>query len=125
MIKKVILLCFLAYALMVFVQCKEKTKTSLSENKEAIMEKKQKNLVGGWKSIEVTDTVKELADYVITANNIKTPINKVFNAASQVVSGKNYRFEILLENGEVWKAQVYLNIKKERSITSFKQINNI
>jgi len=124
MIKKVIPFCFLAFTLMVFVQCKEKTKTSLSENKETIMEKKQKNLVGGWKSIEVTDTVKELADYVITANNIKTPINKVFNAASQVVSGKNYRFEILLENGEVWKAQVYLNIKKERSITSFKQINN-
>ena len=124
MIKKVILLCFLACALMVFVQCKEKTKTSLPENKETIMEKKQKNLVGGWKSIEVTDTVKELADYVITANNIKTPINKVFNAASQVVSGKNYRFEILLENGEVWEAQVYLNTKKERSITLFKQINN-
>ena len=124
MIKKVIPFCFLACALMVFIQCKEKIKTSLPENKETIMEKKQKNLVGGWKSIEVTDTVKELADYVITTNNIKSPINKVFNTASQVVSGKNYRFEILLENGEVWKAQVYLNIKKERSITSFKQINN-
>ena len=124
MIKKVILLLFIAVALMVFVQCKEKTKTSLTEHKETIMDRKQKNLVGGWKSIEVTDTVKELADYVISENNIKSPINKVFNAASQVVSGKNYKFEILLENGEVWKAQVYLNIKKERSITSFKQINN-
>ena len=124
MIKKIILLFFIAVALMVFVQCKEKTKTSLPEHKVTIMDKKQKNLIGGWKSIEVTDTVKELADYVITTNNIKTPINKVFNAASQVVSGKNYRFEILLENGEVWEAQVYLNTKKERSITLFKQINN-
>ncbi|ARV10576.1 hypothetical protein BTO05_13375 [Winogradskyella sp. PC-19] len=124
MIKKVILLLFIAVALMVFVQCKEKTKTSLPKHKETIMDRKQKNLVGGWKSIEVTDTVKELADYVISENNIKSPINKVFNAASQVVSGKNYKFEILLENGEVWKAQVYLNIKKERSITSFKLINN-
>jgi hypothetical protein len=125
MIKKVIPIFVFAIALIVFGQCKEKTKTSSPEYKETIMDKKQKNLVGGWKSIEVTDTVKELADYVISENNIKSPINKVFNAASQVVSGKNYRFEILLENGEVWKAQVYLNIKKERSITSFKQINNI
>jgi len=123
MIKKVIPFCFLAFTLMVFIQCKEKTKTSSPEYKETIMDKKQKNLVGGWKSIEVTDTVKELADYVISENNIKSPINEVFNAASQVVSGKNYRFQILLENDELWEAQVYVNIHKEHSITAFKQIN--
>jgi len=123
MIKKVIPFCFLAFTLMVFIQCKEKTKTSSPEYKETIMDKKQKNLVGGWKSIEVTDTVKELADYVISENNIKSPINEVFNAASQVVSGKNYRFQILLENDELWEAQVYVNIQKEPSITAFKQIN--
>ena len=78
--------------------------------------------VGDWKSIDVTDPVKELPDYVITVNNIQIPINKFFNAASQVVSGKNYRFKTLLAHGEIWEVQV--NIKKEQSITSFKQINN-
>ena len=40
------------------------------------------NLVGGWKSIKVADTVKELAYDVIIAYNIKTPINKILNSES-------------------------------------------
>ena len=45
------------------------------EKMSRIIEKKQMNLVGGWKSIKVADTVKELAYDVIIAYNIKTPIN--------------------------------------------------
>ena len=84
------------------------------------MEQKR-NLVGGWKSIEVTDTVKDLADYVIAENNVTSPLKELSNASTQVVSGKNYKFDMLLENGEEWTAQVYVNIKKENSITTFEQ----
>ena len=120
MIKKSIVLSFIVCALFVFVQCKEDEKITPSENTDKAMQQKR-NLVGGWKSIEVTDTVKDLAKYVLAENNVTSPLKKISNASTQVVSGKNYKFDILLENGEVWTAQVYVNIKKENKITTFKQ----
>jgi uncharacterized protein related to proFAR isomerase len=124
MIKKIFVVSFLASIAITFVQCNETTKKTTIEEKVVVMEQKQRNLVGGWKSIEITDTVKELASYVVTQENIESPIKELSNAASQVVSGKNYRFQMLLENGETWETQVYVNINKERSITSLKKITN-
>jgi hypothetical protein len=120
MIKKIITLSYIACTLLLFVQCKEDAKITPSENTEKVMEQKR-NLVGGWKSIEVTDTVKNLAEYVIAENNVTSPLKELSNASTQVVSGKNYKFDMLLENGEEWTAQVYVNIKKENSITTFEQ----
>ena len=120
MIKKIITLSCIACLLLVFVRCKEDSKITPTENTEKVMEQKR-NLVGGWKSIEVTDTVKDLADYVIAENNVTSPLKELSNASTQVVSGKNYKFDMLLENGEEWTAQVYVNIKKENSITTFEQ----
>jgi hypothetical protein len=120
MIKKIITLSYIASILLLFVQCKEDAKITPSENTEKVMEQKR-NLVGGWKSIEVTDTVKNLAEFVIAKNNVTSPIKELSNASTQVVSGKNYKFDMLLENGEEWTAQVYVNIKKENSITTFEQ----
>ena len=122
-ITKVIALFFITISLIVFRQCTEKIQIVPTENKETTIEKNQMNLVGGWKSIEVTDTVKELADYVIIAYNIKTPINIILNAESQVVSGKNYRFIMSLENGDNYMAQVYVTIKGAKEITNFKKID--
>ena len=122
-ITKVIALFFITISLIVFRQYTEKIQIVPTENKETTIEKNQMNLVGGWKWIEVTDTVKELADYVIIAYNIKTPINRILNAESQVVSGKNYRFIISLENGDNYMAQVYLTIKGAKEITNFKKID--
>jgi hypothetical protein len=124
MIKKIFVVSFLASIAITFVQCNETTKKTTIEEKVVVMEQKQRNLVGGWKSIEITDTVKELASYVLAEKNIESPIKELSNAASQVVSGKNYRFQMLLENGETWETQVYVNINKERSITSLKKITN-
>jgi hypothetical protein len=124
MIKKIFVVSFLASIAITFVQCNETTKKTTIEEKVVVMEQKQRNLVGGWKSIEITDTVKELASYVLAEKNIESPIKELSNAASQVVSGKNYRFQMLLENGETWETQVYVNISKERSITTLKKIKN-
>jgi hypothetical protein len=124
MIKKIFVVSFLASIAITFVQCNETTKKTTIEEKVVVMEQKQRNLVGGWKSIEITDTVKELASYVVTQENIESPIKELSNAASQVVSGQNFRFQMLLENGETWETQVYVNINKERSITSLKKITN-
>lgn len=122
-ITKVIALFFITISLIVFRQYTEKIQIVPTENKETTIEKNQMNLVGGWKSIEVTDTVKELADYVIIAYNIKTPINRILNAESQVVSGKNYRFIMSLENGDNYMAQLYETIKGAKEITNFKKID--
>lgn len=122
-ITKVIALFFIAISLIVFRQCTEKIQIVPPEKKETIIEKNQMNLAGGWKSIEVTDTVKELADYVIIAYNIRTSIKRILNAESQVVSGKNYRFIMSLENGDNYMAQVYVTIKGTKEITNFKKID--
>jgi hypothetical protein len=129
MVNKIIVLCFLASTFLVVVQCKEEAKTSQDKTtesvvKSAVIEEKKKNLVGGWKAIDVTSTIEKLATYVLTENNVESPIKELSNVSSQVVSGKNYRFQILLENGEKWEAQVYVNIQKERSITTFKQVKS-
>jgi len=123
MITKVIALFFIAITLIVCKQCQEKTEIVPTGKKETIIEKKQMNLVGDWKSIEVTDTVKELANYVIIAYNIKSPINRILNTESQVVSGKNYKFIMSLENGDNYMAQVYVTIKGAKEITNFKKID--
>jgi len=120
---KVIALFFIAITLVVCKQYQEKTEIVPPGKKETIIEKRQMNLVGGWKSIEVTDTVKELANYVIIAYNIKTPISEILNTESQVVSGKNYRFIMSLENGDKYMAQVYVKIKGAKEITNFKKID--
>jgi hypothetical protein len=41
-----------------------------------------------------------------------------------VVSGRNYGFELLLENQERWEVVVYENIKKEQLITKFNKLTN-
>ena len=69
------------------------------------------------------ELIKELADYVIIAYDIKSPINRILNTESQVVSGKNYKFIMSLENGDNYMAQVYVTIKGAKEITNFKKID--
>ncbi len=126
MIKNFIKVSLLATAVLIFVQCKEdqkvtpSEKTENTENTEKIVEKKQ-HRVGGWQSIDINDTVKDLADFVIADKQITSPIKELSNASTQIVSGKNYKFDMLLENGELWTAQVYVNIQKEKSVTTLEK----
>ena len=84
------------------------------------MEQKQ-HRVGGWQSIDVNDTVKDLAYFVIADKQITSPVKELSNASTQIVSGKNYKFDMLLENGELWTAKVYVNIQKEKSVTKLEK----
>lgn len=87
------------------------------------MEENYHKVVGGWKSMEINQKIKDLSDYIIKEYKIESSIKSISNASYQIVSGKNYRFEIALENGEIWKSQVYLNFKNEPSITTFQKIS--
>ena len=124
MTKKKTALCLIAGLILLFVQCNQNEDIPKPESQANTIQQKQDNVTGGWKSIKVSETVKDLAAYVLAENKVTSPIRDISNVATQVVSGRNYRFQIQLENGELWAAQVYVNIQKERSITSFKQIAN-
>ena len=86
------------------------------------MEEVPKNLAGGWKSMEVNDKIKEIADFVVFDKNIVSKVIKITDASSQVVSGRNFSFKLYLENGEIWDAKVYENIKKEKKVTLFDKL---
>jgi len=116
-LKKTFKLCL--YALIfTFIFCKKQNSTNPS-NTENTMKNKQTNIVGGFKSIEVSDEIIALSKFVLSEKNITSPIKEITNCATQVVSGKNYRFDLLLENNERWSAQVYIDLKKNKTITRF------
>ena len=102
------------------ISCNNKSK---KENNEQKMEIKKDNIVGGWTKMEVNDKVKEIADYVISSKQVESKVTKITDASSQVVSGRNYRFKLHLENGDIWNIKVYENLKKEKQITLFEKVN--
>jgi len=114
---------------LLFIQCKDADQASSSkiENDNTATEKenvttKVNQVVGGFSAIEVTPLIKELAYYVLDENNITSPLKDVTNAASQVVSGTNYKFNMLLEDGKKYMTKVYVNLKGQKEITEFKLV---
>lgn len=108
--------------LVISVGCDTKGKSE-NDKKEQKMEVKKENIVGGWTKMEVNDKVKEIVDYVISSKQVESKVIKITDASSQVVSGRNYGFKLHLENGEIWNAKVYENLKKEKQITLFEKTN--
>ena len=108
---------------LLFAQCNRSEKNPQLESQPKNTEANQEILAGGWKTIQVSPTVKDLAAYVLAEKQVSSPLKEITDAASQVVSGRNYRFRMHLQNGETWEAQVYVNLENQRSITSFEQIN--
>ncbi len=122
-INVIALLCVL------FMQCKDtnQTTTSTVENKNTLTEKenvtnKTTQLVGGFSTMEVTPLIKELASFVLSKNNLESPLKEITNASSQIVSGKNYKFDMELEDGKKYTTKVYVNLKNEREILDFELI---
>jgi hypothetical protein len=84
------------------------------------MTKNKKNLVGAWVQTNVTDIIKELALCVLAQNDIKTQIDSITNVSKQIVNGINYRFDVSLNNGNNYTAQVYVNNQGVKQVTEFK-----
>ena len=122
-INVIVLLCVL------FMQCKDTNQTSTStvENKNTPIEKenvtnKTTPLVGGFSAMEVTPLIRELASFVLSENNLESPLKEITNASSQIVSGKNYKFDMELEDGKKYTTKVYVNLKNEKEILDFELI---
>lgn len=116
-------LTFILIISVLFIQCKNINTHSNENTAEPLMEEKHHMVVGGWQSMEINQRIKDLSDYITKEHKIESSIKSISNASYQIVSGKNYRFEIALENGEVWKYQIYLNLKNEPRITTFEIIS--
>jgi hypothetical protein len=124
--KKIFIVLLLSIS---FIQCKQNKETVATNSEELKTEQKEminqrENLVGGWKAIKVDDKIKELANYVVSEKEITSTISSISSAKSQVVSGRNFGFELLLDNQERWEVVVYENIKKEKQITKFNKLTN-
>jgi len=123
MLKKIQIYSLLITISFCFTQCRNNT-VSKSKNKkfEENFGQKKQNLVGNWVSMEKNETIENLAKLVVKENNIPHPIRTIVNIEKQLVSGMNYRFVIILDNGEHWTTQIYLNTKNEKQITTFTPI---
>ena len=116
----ILILCLL------FIQCKDTDQASSSkiENNNTATEKenvtnKANQVVGGFRATEITPLIKELASYVLNENNITSPLKEITNASSQIVSGKNYKFDMVLEDGKKYRTKVYVNLQNEKEILDF------
>jgi|TARA_Y100000385_G_scaffold287464_1_gene351780 hypothetical protein len=123
MLKKIQIYSLLITISFCFTQCRNNT-VSKSKNKkfEENFGQKKQNLVGNWVSMEKNETIENLAKLVVKENNIPYPIRTIVNIEKQLVSGMNYRFVIILDNGEHWTTQIYVNTKNEKQITTFTPI---
>ena len=123
MLKKIQIYSLLITISFCFTQCRNNT-VSKSKNKkfEENFGQKKQNLVGNWVSMEKNETIENLAKLVVKENNIHHPIRTIVNIEKQLVSGMNYRFVIILDNGEHWTTQIYVNTKNEKQITTFTPI---
>jgi len=124
MLKKTLVFSLFTGTLLLLVQCAGQEKNTPQEVKSSAKDEINNSVVGGWKTIAVSEKIEVLADYVFNEKNLKSSIKEISNAASQVVSGKNYRFHLLLENGEIWEVQIYVDLQQTKRITEFKQIAN-
>lgn len=110
-------LCLVALTL---TQCKNPNPEPLPAQIEEVEQTRE--LVGGWKNMEVTEQVTALAAFALSEQNIDQPLAVIRNAREQIVSGKNYGFEIELENGKRFDVVIYVDLQKNKQLTKFQEI---
>lgn len=76
---------------------------------------------GGWSVSQITPDVQQAIDTVMAQMNTASPLKEVNEVRTQVVNGINYAIEFTLENGEVWHAVVYKNLRNDYMIDQVAQ----
>lgn len=77
-----------------------------------------KAMPGGWQVAEMTPEVDQAVKTLMDRMNTSSALKSVNEVRTQVVNGTNYAIEIELENGEIWHAIVYRNIRNDYMIDS-------
>ncbi len=81
------------------------------------LNKKEKQLAGGWSETEVTPEVEKALDFVLKQMNTSAKLDKIVKVKTQVVAGINYDIDFKLDNGEVWNTVVYKDLKGNYKMT--------
>ena len=77
-----------------------------------------KMMPGGWHVAEMTPAVEQAVQTLMDRMNNASPLKQVNQVRTQIVNGTNYAIEIELENGEIWHAMVYRNLRNDYMIDS-------
>jgi predicted amidohydrolase YtcJ len=75
-----------------------------------------RQLVGGYREVEVDQRVEDAVAFVISRMNTQARLEKIVSAKAQVVNGMNYDITFRLDNGETWSARVYRSLAGEFSL---------
>ncbi|WP_281612767.1 cystatin domain-containing protein [Flammeovirga sp. SubArs3] len=78
---------------------------------------KQEQLVGGWSESEVTPEAEKALDYVLKQMNTSAKLDKITHLRTQIVSGRNYDIDFLMDNGKAWNVKVYQDLQGNYEIT--------
>ncbi|RUA07003.1 MAG: amidohydrolase [Flavobacteriia bacterium] len=81
------------------------------------LNKKEKQLAGGWSETQVTPEVEKALDFVLKKMNTSAKLDKIVKVKTQVVAGVNYDIDFKLNNGEVWNTVVYRDLKGNYKMT--------
>ena len=77
-----------------------------------------KMMPGGWQVAEMTPAVEQAVQTLMDRMNNASPLKQVNQVRTQIVNGTNFAIEIELQNGEVWHAMVYRNLRNDYMIDS-------
>lgn len=77
----------------------------------------ERQLAGGWSETEVTPEVEKALDFVLQQMNTAAKLDKIVSVKTQIVKGRNYDIDFLLDNGEVWNTVVYVDLDGSMKMT--------
>ncbi|WP_040896153.1 cystatin domain-containing protein [Vibrio brasiliensis] len=100
--------------------CSQNTNSEQSSRPVSAM-CQSKPMPGGWSVSEITPDSQRAIDTVMSQMNTASPLKQVNEVRTQVVNGVNYAIEFTLENGEVWHAVVYRNLRNDYMIDQVAQ----
>ena len=114
---KIWTLCLISLTLM---HCKNpKQDQNLSQQEET---EQPRDIVGGWKSVEVNEQIESLAEYALTEKEFDQPIKSISSAKQQVVSGMNYGFDLELMNGDVYQVVIYVDLQGNKQVSKWAKL---
>jgi len=82
---------------------------------------RSEGLAGGWSVSELTPEAQQAVDTLMSQMNTASKLKEVNEIRTQVVNGTNYAIEFTLDNGQVWHAIVYRNLRNDYMIDSVAQ----
>lgn len=99
-------LLFIGLSVILFSSCGGK-----SQKNEVNSKINSEKLVGGWRNAEVDTATEKALEFVLKQMNSSAKLEKITNVKVQIVSGKNYDIDFLMNNGQSWNTVIYQDLQ--------------